>query len=256
MYLCYFDESGDAGVPSASLNPPTTWFVLNGLVIDDADWLGVLDALVTLRKQLRDNYGLPPRDELKGVHFRSGKGIFRGRGIARPKRMKIYRSIMNFQSTLPVTTFSVAVAKQAAAAKGWDPRFCAWTFALQRLDTICRKGDDRCIIFPDEGHGFFIRQRIRAMRRYHYIPKHYGPGSFQLPTSRVIEDPNDRKSQDSYFVQLADLTAYASHRSAYIHPVRKMATDVWDNLHTASGDARLLAVNKQRGGPPGIVKYP
>lgn len=256
MFLCYFDESGDAGVPSATLRPPTRWFVLNCVLVYETAWLDVLDELVALRKDLRVNYGLPPREELKGCHFRNGRGIFAGRGIGRTQRMDIYRFIMNFQSSLPIKTFSVAVQKQQAAAKGWDPRYCAWTFALQRLDKMCRDEDDRCSIFPDEGHGFFIRQRIRSMRRYHHIPKHYGPGSLRLPISRILEDPNDRKSEASYFVQLADLNAYATHRSLYIEPIRKMPQNIWDNLSTPLDDARLLEVNAVRGGPPGIVKYP
>ncbi|MBI4215783.1 MAG: DUF3800 domain-containing protein [Chloroflexi bacterium] len=163
---------------------------------------------------------------------------------------------MNSQASLPIKTFSIAVQKQQASTKGWDPRYCAWTFAFQRLDTMCRKQNDRCIIFPDEGHGFFIRQRIRSMRRYHQIPRHFGPGSFPLPIVRIIEDPNDRRSEDSYFVQLADMNAYASHRSLNVCPVRKMPNDMWDSLSTVGGDARLLEVNAVRGGPPGIVKYP
>lgn len=256
MFICYFDESGDAGVPSAIVHPPADWFVLNCVLMQDSDWLDILDELVTLRRNLRDNHGLPPREELKGSYFRSEKGIFRNKGIKLKERMDIYRSIMQFESSLPIKTFSVAVHKQQASAKGWNPRYCAWTFALQRLDTLCRKGDGRCVIFPDEGHGFFIRQRIRAMRRHNYIPKHYGPGTFTLPTHRILEDPNDRKSHESYFVQLCDLNAYACHRSKYIDPIVNMPKDIWDSLRTAVDDARLLEVNKLKGGPPGIVKYP
>lgn len=262
MYICYFDESGDAGVASATLSPPTNWFVLACVLIQDSDWLDVLDQLIALRRKLRDDKGLPPREELKGSHFRSGKGIFRDKGIAWHERMAIYRDIMNFQSSIPIKTFAVAIEKQPASTKGWNPRYCAWTFALQRLDTFCRKTkdgkpkDEHCMIFPDEGHGFFIRRRIRAMRRYHHVPKHYGPGTFTLPTSRILEDPNDRKSLESYFIQLCDLNAYACHRSKYIEPIVNMHTIMWDNLLTPMDDARLLEVNKVRGGPPGIVKYP
>ena len=42
----------------------------------------------------------------------------------------------------------------------------------------------------------------------------------------------------------------------YIEPIVNMHTTMWDNLLTPMDDARLLEVNKVRGGPPGIVKYP
>jgi hypothetical protein len=176
--------------------------------------------------------------------------------------MILYKDIMNFQSSIPIKTFAVAIEKQPASRKGWNPRYCAWRFAIQRLDTFCRKNqdgthkDERCMIFPDEGHGFFIRKIIRAMRRFHHVPKHYGPGTLTIPTSRILEDPNDRKSHESYFIQLCELNAYACHRSKYIEPIINMDTTMWDELQTSVDDVRLLEVNKIRGGPPGIVKYP
>jgi len=256
VYICYFDESGDPGIPSATLNSPTNWFVLGCVLMQDSDWLDTLNALVDLRRELKSNHGLPVRGELKGTHFLSGKGIFKGRGIGLERRMRIYRFIMNYQSGLPIKTFSVAVEKQKAAEKGWEPQYCAWTFALQRLDTLCRKADDRCMIFPDEGYGLFIKKLMRAHRRHQRIPKHYGPGTIPLPISRILEDPNIRKSYESYFVQLADMNAYASHRSKYINPFNGMPRDMWDSLSTEINDIRLIEVTEVRGGPPGIVKYP
>ena len=171
--------------------------------------------------------------------------------------MDIYRAIMNAQSAMPLKTFSIAVHKEQAAAKEWEPRYCAWTFAMQRLDRHASQENDYCSVFPDEGHGFFIRQRMRAMRRHNLVPSHFRPtASLSLPIQRVIEDPNDRRSDDSYFVQLADLNAYASHRSSYIHPVRRMQDTLWDELSTPTREARHLAVSRLSGGPPGIVRYP
>jgi hypothetical protein len=252
LYLCYFDESGDAG----TINSPTDWFVLNCIAVHENEWLNTLDSLVQLRRNLRDNYDLPPRQELKGYHFRNGKGIFNKLNIGRKTRVDIYTQIMNLESTLPIKTFTIAVHKDQAKTRGWDVRYCAWTFAFQRIHNMCSHDDERCIVFPDEGHGFFIRQRIRSMRRYHQVQSHFSPGSIQLRVDRILEDPNDRRSQDSYFIQLADLNAFASHRSKYISPIRKFSPDIWDQLSTPAGDARLLVVNSLRGGPPGIVKYP
>lgn len=256
VYICYFDESGDPGVPSATLKSPTNWFVLNCVLMCDTDWFDALNTVLDLRRTLKNKHGLPVRGELKGAHFLSGEGIFEGKGIGLRRRMRIYRFIMNYQSGMPIKTFSVAIEKQKAATKDWEPQRCAWTFALQRLDTLCRKTDDRCMIFPDEGYGLFIKGLMRSHRRHQIIPKHYGPGTIPLPTTRVLEDPNIRKSHESYFIQLADLNAYASHRSKYIDPVNRMPRDMWDSLSTEVSDIRLIEVNEVRGGPPGIVKYP
>lgn len=90
------------------------------------------------------------------------------------------------------------------------------------------------------------------MRRHHFVPGHWGPTTIPFPTQRIVEDPNDRASQDSYFIQLADWNAYATHRSRYVDPRAQVPDDLWDELATT----HLTAVNAVRGGPPGIVRYP
>jgi len=116
VYLCYFDESGDSGVPDPPVvMPPTDCFVLACVVTHETDWLTTLDALISLRRRLRDNYGIKPSGELKGAHFRTGKGAFTGLGITRRARMTIYNEMMNYQSTLPLQTFAIAIHKLEAS---------------------------------------------------------------------------------------------------------------------------------------------
>jgi hypothetical protein len=120
------------------------------------------------------------------------------------------------------------------------------------VNRFCEDDDERAMLFPDEGHFPFIRHLIRRMRRFQYVPRRWGGGSFSAPATRIVEDPNDRTSGDSYFIQLADWNAYAAHRSSYIDPVPAVPPDLWDQL----ADRRLLAVNALAGGPPGIKVYP
>src|ERR1700683_5257415 len=98
----------------------------------------------------------------------------------------------------------------------------------------------------------FIRRLMLLLRRRHLIPGHFFRETLSIPTQRIIEDPNDRKSHDSYFIQLADWNAYACHRSQHIDPQPSVPPGLWDeiaNLHRTS-------VNQLRGGPPAIVRYP
>lgn len=90
------------------------------------------------------------------------------------------------------------------------------------------------------------------MRRHHPVKKHWGPGTLRFEVQRVIEDPNERASHDSYFIQLADWNAYVAHRSRYVHPYAGDTQLLWDRLLPVA----LTEVNKLRGGPPGIVRYP
>lgn len=248
MYLAYLDESGDSGLT----NSPTKYFVLSCVLVNEANWLNTLDLLVELRRTLRARYDIPTRPELKAKHLKTGRGPLEHTQLSLASRMKLYRELMQHEGgRLTVRTFSIAIEKQPARNYGWEPRLASWTFAIQRINRFC--GDrEWAMIFPDEGHGYFIRLRLRHMRRYHIVPAHWGSGNISFPTQRIIEDPNERKSQDSYFIQLADWNAYATHRSRYVDPIERVPDDLWDEL----AGTHLLEVNALRGGPPGIVKYP
>ena len=251
MYLAYIDESGDNGWE----NSPSKFFVLGCLLVNKADWLFNLDALVSLRRKLKDRWGINPRAELKAKHLRWGTGPLEGLEIGLRDRMNIYKDNMEYQvSSMKIVNFAIAVEKSKIQHKDKDARYWAWTFLLQRIDKFCcsNKGKDkRSVIYPDEGHTLFIRRLLRQMRRIHTISGHYG-GKLEIPTRLIVEDPSERKSHESYFVQVADWNAYAARRYPDIEPKKKVRKDLWDKLATT----RLLDVNTNRVGPPGIVKWP
>lgn len=256
VYICYFDESGDTGI-SPIQRKHASYFILNCIIIQEVNWLDVLNCIVEWRRFLKNEYGISSRHELKGRDFRSGGGVFEGLNIPRVERMSIYRDTMTYQSTLPLMTFCVAVNKERAINNGWEPRYCAWNYALNRLHVMCIKSDDRSMVLPDEGHGYFIRYLIRRMRRFNSVPSHFGPEARRLRCERILEDPSDRKSSSSYFIQLTDLNAYACHRSKYVDPVSKMDRNLWDELASGVVDVRLLEINQNVGGwPPGIKMAP
>ncbi len=251
MYLAYLDESGDSGLG----NSPTHFFVLACVLVHESNWLGDLNLLVDLRRDLRATYGIPTRPEIKATDMVGNRGILRQlkNQLARPERIRMFDSLLGYQAgQLSLRTFAVAIEKGPAAAKGWDARYAAWTFALQRINRFCEQEGEWASIYPDEGHGFFIKRRIRHMRRHHAVKSHWGKSTVRFEIQRVIEDPNERASHDSYFVQLADWNAYAAHRSQYVHPHAADVQGLWDTLLPVV----LTDVNKLRGGPPGIVRYP
>jgi len=249
MYLAYLDESGDSGLHES----PTRFFVLSTLLVHESAWLGCLDALIALRRDLLASYEISTRPEIKSRHFHNGRGPLRHLRWSRDERMQLLRTILGTAGNrLPLKIFSVAIDKAPAHRKGWEARMAAWTFTLQRIERfVVEHEHDWAMIFPDEGHGHFIRKRLRHMRRYHAIPSHFGKGARRVPTQKIIEDPNERASQDSYFIQLADWAAYAAHRSSRVAPVAGVPDDLWDEF----GPALLLQVNQLTGGPPGLVLY-
>jgi hypothetical protein len=247
MYLAYLDESGDSGLN----NSPTQYFILSCILVNEENWLKALDLLVKLRSSLKTKYKIPTRPEIKSRYLRNGQGIFSNLHLSLTERMSIYRGLLKYQEAqLPVKVFSVAMDKNFCRSKRWEPRFAAWTIALERINKFCLVEKQKAIILPDEGHGYFIRLRMRCMRRYHSVPSHYGTPGMSFKIGNIIEDPNNRQSHDSYFIQLADWNALATHRSKYVDPQGQVPNNLWDELNKVL----LRDVNKVKGGPPGIVK--
>ena len=241
MYLAYFDESGDSGAIGES---PTRFFVLACVLVHEAVWLENLSSLVRFRSALRQRYGISRNAELKANLIRKGRGPLAELGWPSERRGQMFRYLMLLQQgKLILKTFAVAIDKMKFQADR-DAREVAWQYTLQRVDTFCRKTGDFACLFPDAGHGYFIRRLVRRLRRHQVIEGRFG-GVLKIQAERIVEDPNERHSQDSYFIQIADWNAYAAHRSTHIDPSHTEFANAWDEL----GDARLLQVNALRGGP-------
>ncbi len=247
MYFAYFDESGDSGFN----NSPTDTFSLSALLVHDREWLSALDQTIAFRRFLRDQFHISPRAELKASWLVHNKGDIKSANINYAARMAAYRAAMRFQrKTRLFKVFTVVVVKSRIAKKTIDVRDTAWHYAIQRLERFGTAMKDNIHVVPDEGHGDFIRKKIRVMRRFHYAPSAFGEGSLERKAENIVEDSSDRRSSESFFIQLADLNAYAAFRKVF--PGTSFGEDVWDEL----GDARVGEVNYLAGGPPGIVVWP
>lgn len=247
MFFCYFDESGDSGYN----NSPISTFTLAAVVVDEANWLTTLDQLISFRRFLRDQYGVPPRVELKANWLLHGKGAFKNLGLSPGARMSVYEAAMRFQRKVgTISVYAVVINKAKVRMRTVDAREWAWGRALERLERYGTSKTTNTYVHPDEGHSYFIRRLMRRMRRHHIVSPAYGGSGLSRPILNVVEDASDRRSDESYFIQLADLNAYAAFRR--VHPRPSFDGSLWDEL----GSARILEVNKIRGGPPGIVVWP
>lgn len=247
MFFAYFDESGDSGFVSS----PTSTFTLACVLVDDANWLELLDQLVAFRRYLRDNFRIPPRAELKAQWLIHNRGDIRPAGLTYPARMQAYRAAMRFQRKCGlIHTFAVVIEKGKLKKQVPDPRAWGWTIALERLERFGTSQQQNSHVLPDEGHGDFIRKKLREMRRFHRVPSAFGTDPLERKAENIVEDSSDRRSQDSYFIQLADLNAYAAFRR--VHPGSTFDGSFWDEL----GDARVKQVSQFSGGPPGIKVFP
>jgi hypothetical protein len=134
----------------------------------------------------------------------------------------------------------------------------AWEYLLQRLERFSTQDEPGVThlvwIVHDEGNAHTVRALARKARRAGGAGSMLGTGYMRLPFGGLLDDPVPRDSKQSYFLQLADLAAYAAFRRYYPppgRPVQVVPEAMWDEM----GDARHWQANRYSSplGPPGIV---
>lgn len=254
MYLAYVDESGNSGPVALG---GTLTFTLGCVLVDSVRWPDVFDDLIDYRRYLREQFKIPVRAELKANYLLRNGGPLRPLGLSERARFAVYRGLLRLQAKLDLRAFAIVVRKDIMAADGLvgDPRQVAWEYLLQRLERFTTKTPTQVMLLHDEGEGRMVRAATRKARRAGIAGSAFGTGILRRPARLIIDDPVPRNSVDSYFIQLADLDAYAAFRRLYSPPVRPVnivPTTMWDEL----GAARFAAVNQLAKGIPGIVDWP
>jgi hypothetical protein len=217
MYVMYVDESGDSGL----VGSPTNYFVLTGLVVHELRWQVYLDQLIEFRRKLKAQFGLRLREEIHASAMINHPGpLVR---IRRNDRLTILRAFADELATMTdLNIINVVVDKQNKPA-GYDVFGVAWKALIQRFENTTssrnfrgpQNPDERGMLFPDRTDDKKLRDLLRQMRRYNPIPNQqaYGAGYRNIALRSIIEDPNFRDSQDSYFIQAADLVAYLLYQN-------------------------------------------
>lgn len=251
MHLAYIDESGDAGLAGS----PT--YALACILVDEHNWLPALDGVISYRRFLKSQFGIPMVQELKANYLLHNSGPwFTSHPMGSGIRGRIYDMSLRLQAKLDLTVFAVVIDKKKLAASSSEPPATfAWSRLIERLERFSTKNKTSLVVVHDQGDGDLVRKIARRARRLGIVGAHYGIGSLKRPFALLLDDPVSRNSRHSYLLQLADLDAYAAFRRCYAPPARNqqiIRQASWDQL----GPAKLLAVNMLAGGPEGIVWQP
>ena len=233
-------------------------YVLACVLLEARRWPDVFEELLEFRRFLRSQFGIPVRTELKATYLlRNGGPYLRAHPLSERARFRIYRGFLRLQAKLELEVFGVVVKKADLAAKApnSDPRTVAWEWLLQRMERFTTKRGAPALLVHDEGEAALVRKLARKARRAGTAGSAFGTGSLKRPARLVIDDPVPRESDQSYFIQLADLNAYAAFRYVFPpppRPVNIVPQLMWDQL----GGARFRPVSGLAGGPPGLVVGP
>jgi hypothetical protein len=249
MHLAYVDESGDRGVGGSRT------YTLGCVLVRASQWADAFDGVIGFRRFLKSTLGVPVRAELKANHLLRNAGALQPLALSEHARYFIYRGLLRLQQQLQLSTFAIVINKSRLHANV-DPFVPAWTYLIQRLERLSTNNNgEEVLIVHDEGEVATIRTLARKARRAGTAGSLFG-GYLNVPFTRLLDDPVSRDSKQSYFLQLADLNAYAAFRRVYPPPARAVKivpTLMWNEL----GNARYAAANMRAGGPsPGIVLWP
>lgn len=241
MYIMYVDESGDTGMPfdpTRNQTSPSRYFVLSALVIHESYWLETLDWMVDFRRRMNARYKLKMRHEIHASHFINKPGPLVV--IPRNDRLSILRHFIDEMSKHGHFNFINVVVDKQGKNNNLDVFEFAWKVLIQRFETTLTHGNfngsasskDWGMIFPDHTDVKRLKLLLRKLRRYNPIPSSYGGPTNNVPVRLVVEDPNFRSSDDSYFIQAVDTVAYFlnQHLSPNAYIKKKTAHNYFTRL--------------------------
>lgn len=198
------------------------------------------------------------RSELKATHLVGGGGPWRKLDTPIRTRFGIYKRALHELADLApaIQTVAVVIPDRRDPHLGAPAREAAWDVLMERFERYGTVGEGgECLIVADEGSPAKLRTLARRKRRFGYAPAAYGGPARKVPFKVLLDDPVTRDSSDSYFVQWADLVAYAAFRQ--IVPVPGVPRRLWDEL-TDACLAKANAIERGKGSkePPGLVVWP
>ncbi len=255
MYIIYVDETGDAGLNVA--NGASPYYCLGFAIVHVDDWEHAYNSLLEFRRQLKFDYGIPIRAEIKATSLLRNGGWFSNKGLKPWDRREIFKRHLAVLDVAKVKAFAVYLDKSDFVTfdKPEAIRVRAWTYAFQRISRTFT--DRHVMLVHDEGDDKLIRSIARKSTRILSTGSAITKTQIALPTIRIIDDPIPRDSRSSYFLQAADLVAYAAAK-AIIAPNKKIARICPQTAWTWLGPSCLAVVNQFRRTksphiPPGII---
>ena len=266
MHLIYLDESGNSGVNLTDPQQPI--FVLGALIVPETKWRTIEAEFI--RKIETFFNGAAPNDfEVHASEIRSGRGVFKGMGIAR--RMAFRDDLLQTAVDHKLDFVYRAIAKKRYSVwlertfgKGItiNPHIAAYPLVSQVINGYLRNygKKDLGILINDDNKEVVvdIERTTRVLRA----------DSTTLQLDRIIEKSFFIDSSKSHLLQLADLcTFYARKKEEIKAGLPEKSIDqkgielIEPLIYTANESmadvlAWLTAQNKRSGEGPGGAKSP
>jgi len=238
MHFIYMDDSGDERVRAYA-----------ALAIADVDWKDALARVKVYRRTLKKRHGIYVTKEFHATDFVSGRGNIAPTAIGKNLRCQIFRDTLKMTAGIRGIRLFNAIAPNGQESLIFER-------LMNRINVNMEKSGSNAVIFHDEGKDY--TKLIRRLGIFNPIPSMYGAwtdgGPYKnLPLDHILEDIIFRKSERSYFIQLADFCAFALFRSEY-----PIAARTKYNLQAAFEELHAICIPQCFGRDPkhlGIIRH-
>lgn len=251
MYLAYIDESGSTGDVA---NGGSRSYTLGCVLVRASQWAMAVNGVVAHRRRISEQLGLVMGTEVKANHLLRNNGAFRELALSERVRRRLYREFLRLCPRLGLMTLAVVVNKEHTTSG--DPHELAWSLLLLQLEQLTSRRGTQILIVHDEGDERRVRGLARRAREEGMTLEGPGLRPLHAPFHGLLDDPVSRSSDESPFLQLADLVAYAAFRRVFPPPPRAVQivpATMWSEL----GASRLAEVAGPALSPRrGIVVWP
>ena len=192
--VAYFDESGDDGV----INYSSKTFILTSIYMHASNWNNNYELLKKFRQYLKDNYGIPIKEEFHTAHFFKDKDPYRKYNLTNSQRKDIVFLYARVIARINGKIINTIIDKENIVSKDYSVLSKALTYTIQRLEN---DSDWRYIIISDKGRISIMRKTARMLRCYNPISSVFdGKLYYNAPIKNMVEDILEKDSKESYFI--------------------------------------------------------
>lgn len=188
MHLIYLDDSYEK-----------PFFTIAALCVPAESWRQTFETVQNWRRQLKRSDGILVNREFHATEFVAGRGSLGPNIITKHRRSQIFFSAFNMIDSTP--TFRLFSACRT------DHIEWAYERLITRIHKTMSAWGSHAMLICDEGKEAEYTKLSRQLSVWN--PIRVGGRTINVATTRFIEDPFFKKSDRSYFIQLADFCSYA-----------------------------------------------
>lgn len=262
MHLAYYDETGDDGFPRYS----SPLFVLSVLYLHYLNWQDAHDSFRALRQALKASIGLPVKVEFHTKAFLLNKNPYRALNINDGDRVAAIDQFCDLIGQLDCRIINVCVVKPRVTSPRYQVLDTALKYSVQRIENDLDPAlnpQAKFLIITDPGRIGKMRKTTRRIQRIDFIPSKFSPYPYRREIRGLVEDPLQKESAQSYFIQSSDFISFIAYlyalSQALAQPLPTRLPAVVDPAKVTSWMEKLKpSLNLQASGKDeyGVVFHP